>query len=85
MSGRQILGARRIVRADRTSVSLNRRDRSTSIERQVRIDVRLVSWVFSILSGLLEECFEIAQDIRALHEDDVPIPLRPVSPVLCSV
>lgn len=34
----------------------------------------------SILSGLLDECFEIAQDIRALHEDDVPIPLRPVRP-----
>lgn len=32
----------------------------------------------AILSGLLEECFEIAQDIRALHDDDVPPPLKPV-------
>lgn len=32
----------------------------------------------AILSGLLEECFEIAQDIKALHEDDVPPPLKPV-------
>jgi hypothetical protein len=36
----------------------------------------------AILSGLLEECFEIAQDIRALHDDDVPPPLKPVCPSL---
>lgn len=35
-----------------------------------------------ILSGLLEECFEIAQDLRALHEDEVPTPLKPVCPPL---
>ncbi|CED84287.1 Uncharacterised protein family UPF0662 [Phaffia rhodozyma] len=32
----------------------------------------------AILSGLLEECFEIAQDLRALHEDEVPTPLKPI-------
>jgi NTP pyrophosphatase (non-canonical NTP hydrolase) len=32
----------------------------------------------SILSGLLEECFEIAQEIRALNQEDVPMPFKPI-------
>lgn len=75
-SGRKVPGAGRVVCADRTSVS-RVLFRSPSDHRQAAADIPLL---ISILSGLLEECFEIAQDIRALHEDDVPIPLRPVSP-----